>query len=49
MKADVVSLFVGRELRSRGYFTDAQLRSHYASGILRVLLNNRPRASSRTT
>ena len=43
MKADLVSLFVGRELRSRGYFTDTQLRSHYASGILRVLLNNRPR------
>jgi len=43
MKADLVSLFVGRELRDRGYFTEAQLRSHYASGILRVLQNNRPR------
>ena len=43
MKADLVSLFAGRELRSRGYFTDAQLQSHYASGILRVLQNNRPR------
>ena len=43
MKADLVSLFAGRELRARGYFTDAQLQSHYASGILRVLQNNRPR------
>ncbi len=43
MKADLVSLFLGEELRRRGYFTDAQLRSHYASGIFRVLQNNRPR------
>ena len=43
MKADLVSLFAGRELRARGYFTDGQLQSHYASGILRVLQNNRPR------
>ncbi len=43
MKADLVSLFAGRELQSRGYFTDAQLRSHYASGISRVLQNNKPR------
>ena len=43
MKADLVSLFVGKELNRRGYFTDAQLRSHYASGILRVLQNNKPR------
>jgi hypothetical protein len=43
MKADLVSLFAGSALRARGYFTEAQLRSHYASGILRVLQNNRPR------
>ena len=43
MKADLVSLFAGPELRSRGYFTDAQLRSHYGSGIYRVLQNNKPR------
>ena len=43
MKADLVSLFAGRELRARGYFTDAQLRAHYASGIYRTLQNNRPR------
>jgi hypothetical protein len=30
-------------LRARGHFTEAQLKSHYASGILRVLQNNRPR------
>ena len=43
MKADLVSLFVGRELRARAYFTEAQLTSHYAGGILRVLQNNKPR------
>jgi hypothetical protein len=43
MKADLVSLFAGRQLRDRGYFTEPQLRSHYASGIYRVLQNNRPR------
>ena len=43
MKADLVSLYVGRELARRRYFTDAQLRAHYASGILRTLQNNKPR------
>ena len=43
MKADLVSLFAGKELRARGYFTEAQLRSHYAGGIFRVLQNNKPR------
>jgi hypothetical protein len=43
MKADLVSLFVAKELRRRGYYTDEQLRSLYASGILRTLQNNRPR------
>jgi hypothetical protein len=43
MKADLVSLFAGPELQRRGYFTPDQLRSHYASGILRVLQNNKPR------
>jgi hypothetical protein len=43
MKADLVSLFAGRELRRRGYFTEEQLRSHYASGIFRTLQNNKPR------
>jgi hypothetical protein len=43
MKADLVSLFAGRELRARGYFTETQLRSHYASGIYRTLQNNKPR------
>jgi hypothetical protein len=43
MKADLVSLFVGRELRARNYFTESQLISHYASGIRRVLQNNKPR------
>ncbi len=43
MKADLVSLFSGRQLQQSGYFTADQLRSHYASGILRTLQNNRPR------
>jgi hypothetical protein len=43
MKADLVSLFVSKELNRRKYFTDAQLRGQYASGILRVLQNNKPR------
>lgn len=43
MKADLVSLFVAPALRKNNYYTDAQLRSVYASGILRVLQNNRPR------
>jgi hypothetical protein len=43
MKADLVSLFVGKELRRRGYYSDDQLRSLYASGILRTLQNNKPR------
>jgi hypothetical protein len=43
MKADLVSLFVAEQLRKQGYYTDAQLRSLYAGGILRVLQNNKPR------
>jgi hypothetical protein len=43
MKADLVSLFLAKELRRRGYYTDDQLRSLYASGILRTLQNNPPR------
>jgi len=43
MKADLVSLFVAEKLRKQGYYTDAQLRSVYAGGILRVLQNNKPR------
>lgn len=43
MKADLVSLFVGEELKTRGYYTDDQLRALYASGILRCLQSNRPR------
>jgi hypothetical protein len=43
MKADLVSLFSGEALERKGYYTEAGLRTHYASGINRVLLNNRPR------
>ncbi|MGA9996681.1 MAG: hypothetical protein WBP93_14785 [Pyrinomonadaceae bacterium] len=43
MKADLVSLFVAEALQKQGYYTTAQLRSVYASGINRVLQNNKPR------
>jgi len=43
MKADLVSLYVAPALRKQDYYTDAQLRAVYASGINRVLQNNRPR------
>jgi hypothetical protein len=43
MKADLVSLFVAEALHQQGYYTDGQLRSVYAGGILRVLQNNKPR------
>jgi hypothetical protein len=43
MKADLVSLYSADTLKRQGYYTDAQLRSVYASGILRVLQNVRPR------
>jgi len=43
MKADLVSLFVAEALHKQGYYTDAQLRSVYAGGILRVLQNVKPR------
>jgi hypothetical protein len=43
MKADLVSLFVVPALGGNNYYTDAQQRAVYASGILRVLQNNKPR------
>lgn len=43
MKADLVSLFCAEALHKEHYYTDEQLRSVYASGILRVLQNNKPR------
>ncbi|MBE7452103.1 MAG: NUDIX hydrolase [Kofleriaceae bacterium] len=43
LKADLASLFVARELRARGHLDDAGLRAVYASGVNRVLQNNRPR------
>jgi len=43
MKADLVSLYVAEALHKQHYYTDGQLRSIYAGGILRVLQNNKPR------
>ncbi|MCA1622143.1 MAG: NUDIX hydrolase, partial [Acidobacteria bacterium] len=43
MKADLVSLYVAGALRKQDYYTESQLRAVYASGVLRVLQNNKPR------
>ena len=43
MKADLVSLFVSEALHKQGYYDANKLRSVYASGINRVLQNNKPR------
>ncbi|OJU13825.1 MAG: NUDIX hydrolase [Caulobacterales bacterium 68-7] len=43
MKADLVALYLAPELQKRGYYTADQVRALYASGVLRVLQNNRPR------
>jgi hypothetical protein len=43
MKSDLVSLFVARELRARGYYDDRRLRSLYAAGVRRSLNTVRPR------
>ena len=43
MKADLVSLFAAPRLRDAGAFSNEQLRSIYASGILRVMRKNQPR------
>ncbi len=42
MKADLVSLFVGPELEKMGYYTAADMKPLYASGVRRVLNKNRP-------
>lgn len=43
MKADLVSLYLGKALRERGFYDDASLREVYANGIQRVLQIVRPR------
>ena len=43
MKADLVSLNAIPALQAKGYYTPAQARAVYASGILRVLQRNQPR------
>jgi hypothetical protein len=43
MKADLVSLYLGKALRERGFYDDTTLRELYASGIQRVLQIVRPR------
>lgn len=43
MKADLVSLFSAERLHDQGHYTDAELRSFYAGGILRVVQAGQPR------
>ncbi len=43
MKADLVSLYVAKNLRERGYYDEQKLRAVYAAGIARVLQVVRPR------
>jgi len=42
MKADLVSLFVGPELEKMGYYTAADIKPLYASGVRRVLNKSKP-------
>jgi antirestriction protein ArdC len=49
MKADLVSLFVAEALHKQHYYTDEQLRSVYAGGVLRVLQITSRAATSPTT
>jgi hypothetical protein len=44
MKADLVSLFAHHRLHALGTVSEAPLRAVQASGILRTMQNNRPRA-----
>lgn len=43
MKSDLVSLYLAKALRERGFYDDTTLRELYASGIQRVLQIVRPR------
>jgi hypothetical protein len=43
MKADLVALFIAEAFRKQGYYDTKRLRAVYASGISRILLNNKPR------
>jgi len=42
MKADLVSLFVGPQLKNMGYYSASDLASLYASGVRRTLNKSRP-------
>jgi hypothetical protein len=45
LKADLVSLFLARQLEERGYYGAQMRRAVYASGVRRVLLKSTPRRS----
>lgn len=42
MKSDLVSLYLGPELRKIGYYTDDDMHPLYASGVRRTLNKNQP-------
>ncbi|HET6463030.1 MAG TPA: NUDIX hydrolase, partial [Candidatus Krumholzibacteria bacterium] len=42
MKSDLVSLYLGPELRKIGYYTDADMHPLYASGVRRTLNKSQP-------
>ncbi len=42
MKSDLVSLYLGPELRKIGYYTEADMHPLYASGVRRTLNKNQP-------
>lgn len=44
LKADLVSLFLAKQLRQLEYFDDTTMRSVYASGVRRTLQKVKPRA-----
>lgn len=43
LKADLVALYVSKNLRKRGYYSQPRLRSVQAAGIRRLLQKNQPR------
>ncbi|HEX6928274.1 MAG TPA: NUDIX hydrolase, partial [Gammaproteobacteria bacterium] len=45
MKADLVSLYAAPALNANGYYTDAELKAHYADGVRRTLQRVKPRRS----
>jgi hypothetical protein len=45
LKADLVSLYLAKQLHKKGYYSDDRLRSVQAAGVRRTLRKNKPRKS----